>query len=69
MAMKTKPDTLSRQQLAGLIGSLSGQMHGLADLMQVYGGFDGEMQKHAGELHGAADIAQGWAEGILDEKG
>ena len=57
----TSPD------IAAHIGRLVGEMHWLADLMKVHGGFEGKMLQHAEELHGAADIVNGWAEGIRNQ--
>ena len=50
--------------LADQIDAVATLMWALAERMEYYAGFSGELNEHAREMAGASTIARGWAKAI-----
>ena len=50
--------------LADQIDAVATLMWAMAERMEYYAGFSGELNKHAREMAGASTIARGWAKAI-----
>ena len=50
--------------LADQIDAVATLMWALAERMEYYAGFNGELNRHAREMAGASAIARGWAKAI-----
>ena len=53
--------------LADQIDAVATLMWALAERMEYYAGFSGELNRHAREMAGASEIARGWAKAIRGE--
>lgn len=58
---------MNKNKIPDKLKCLADHMIDVANEMEYYGGFNGEMKEKANELLGAALIAQQWANGIEEE--
>lgn len=59
-----RPPVTDLQYVADELDAMATLMWGVAERMEYFGGFKGEMRQHAHELARAATIARGWAKAI-----
>ena len=66
-ARRRRLDSVVRRDadfLAEQIDAVATLMWALAERMEYFGGFNGEMVKHSREMAGASILAKGWASAI-----
>ena len=61
---RVRPPVMDLQFVANELDAAATLMWGVAERMEYFGGFKGEMRQHARELAGAAIIANGWAKAM-----
>jgi len=62
-----RPPVTDLQYVADELDAVATMMWGVAERMEYFGGFKGEMRKHAHELAISATIARGWSKAIREK--